>query len=705
MKNLKVWQKLLAMGVILMLPFGVVTSRMVASINTLGAEFARQESRGLEYYSPLLTLLQDLQEQRGLSSLSLSGDATMKGRLDAKRLDVERDVKALDEVDQRLDDSLHTRATWSELRDEIRTLASRSSNATPAASYDMHSQTIKKTIALVTAVGDASNLTLDPDLDSYYVMNVLIFQGPELAEIVAQARGLGGSIAANKGRDLAQIEELNRLAILMGFLQTKVDDSFAKIAKANGTLKTQMDAESRGTAGAIQVVRDRATKLVESRGQGANAAEYFDALSPSVESLFATQQRAKDSLDVLLHNRISKFSWEIAQTLVFAGLGLLFVSAVGLLMTRDMTSNLRRVVDAANQIAVGDLAVQDLPTARHDEIGILAQAFDRNVQALKEVTGVAERIAAGDLMATVAPRSERDVLGHALANMVQRLSALVGEVQRSGDDVNASVHEIAGTARQQQATAAEIAATTTQIGATSKEISATSKELVRTMNEVSAVAEESATLAGSGQAGVTRMEDTMRLVMDAAASINARLAVLNEKAGGINQVVTTITKVADQTNLLSLNAAIEAEKAGEYGRGFAVVATEIRRLADQTAVATYDIERMVKDIQSAVTAGVMGMDKFSEEVRRGMQEVQEVGRQLSQIIHQVQALAPRFEAVSEGMHAQATGAEQITESLGQLSDAAQQTVESLRQSNQVIDGLNRAAAGMRSSVSRFNLAA
>ena len=705
MKNLKVWQKLLAMGVILMLPFGVVTWRMVASINTLGAEFARQESRGLEYYSPLLTLLQDLQEQRGLTALSLSGDATTKGRLDAKRLDVERDVKVLDEVDQRLDASLHTRATWTDLRDEIHTLASRSSNATAAASYDMHTQTIKKTIALVTAVGDASNLTLDPDLDSYYVMNVLIFQGPELTETVAQARGLGSSIAANKGRDLAQIEELNRLAILMGFLQTKVDDSFSKIAKANGTLKTRMDAESRSTAGAIQVVSDRATKLVGSRGQGVNAAEYFDALSPSVESLFATQQRATDSLNVLLHNRISKFSWEIAQTLAWAGLGLLIVSAVGLFMTRDMTSNLRRVVGAANQIAIGDLAVQDLPTARHDEIGILAQAFDRNVQALKEVTGVAERIAAGDLMATVAPRSERDVLGHALANMVQRLSALVGEVQRSGDEVNASVHEIAGTARQQQATAAEIAATTTQIGATSKEISATSKELVRTMNEVSAVAEESATLAGSGQAGVTRMEDTMRLVMDAAASINARLAVLNEKAGGINQVVTTITKVADQTNLLSLNAAIEAEKAGEYGRGFAVVATEIRRLADQTAVATYDIERMVKDIQSAVTAGVMGMDKFSEEVRRGMHEVQEVGRQLSQIIHQVQALAPRFEAVSEGMHAQATGAEQITESLGQLSDAAQQTVESLRQSNQVIDGLNRAAAGMRGSVSRFNLAA
>src|SRR5207247_5039004 len=178
---------------------------------------------------------------------------------------------------------------------------------------------------------------------------------------------------------------------------------------------------------------------------------------------------------------------------------------------------------------------------------------------------------------------------------------------------------------------------------------------------------QSATLAGSGHVGLTRMEESMHHVMEAAGSINAKLSVLNEKASNINQVVTTITKVADQTNLLSLNAAIEAEKAGEYGRGFAVVATEIRRLADQTAVATYDIEQMVKEMQSAVSAGVMGMDKFSEEVRRGMTEVHEIGGKLTQVIQQVQTLTPRFEAVNEGMQLQATGGEQINEALMQLS--------------------------------------
>jgi methyl-accepting chemotaxis protein WspA len=352
--------------------------------------------------------------------------------------------------------------------------------------------------------------------------------------------------------------------------------------------------------------------------------------------------------------------------LAWVALGMLVVALVGFLIMRDITVTLGRVVVTANRIATGDLTVGAANESRKDEIGLLARGFN---------------------------------------DMIAALASLVGQVQQSGIQVNTSVNEIAASAREQQATATEVAATTFEIGATSREITATSKELVRTMAEVSTVAEHTATLAGNGQAGLTRMEGTMQHVIDAAGSINAKLAVLNEKAGNITQVVTTITKVADQTNLLSLNAAIEAEKAGEYGRGFAVVATEIRRLADQTAVATYDIEQMVREIQSAVSAGVMSMDKFSEEVRRGMQEIQQVGGQLSEIIQQVQALAPRCEAVSEGMQAQSTGAEQITHALAQLSEAAQQTVESLRQSSEAINGLNQAATGMRNGVSRFTVAA
>jgi methyl-accepting chemotaxis protein WspA len=136
-----------------------------------------------------------------------------------------------------------------------------------------------------------------------------------------------------------------------------------------------------------------------------------------------------------------------------------------------------------------------------------------------------------------------------------------------------------------------------------------------------------------------------------------------------------------------------------------VVAIEIRRLADQTAVATYDIGQTVKEIQTALSSSVMSMDKFSDEVRRGMDEVQQISGQLSEIIQQVQTLAPRVEDVSEGMQAQASGAEQITQALAQLNESVQQTVESLRQSSTAIDDLNQLANGLRGGVSRFKLRA
>jgi len=326
---------------------------------------------------------------------------------------------------------------------------------------------------------------------------------------------------------------------------------------------------------------------------------------------------------------------------------------------------------------------------------------------LGQLVEALERMRGGDFTQRLKMQRQDEfgVLGDGLNRLADDLSGLVGQVQRSGIQVNTTATEIAATAREQQTTANEIAATTAEIGATSKEISATSKELDKTMNEVSQVAEDTTQLANSGQTGISRMEATMRQIMEASGSITAKLAVLSEKTANINSVVTTITKVADQTNLLSLNAAIEAEKAGEYGLGFAVVAMEIRRLADQTAVATFDIEKMVKEMQSAVAAGVMGMDKFSEEVRRGVEEIRQVSTQLAQIIQQVQTLTPRFQTVNEGMHAQATGAEQISETLTQLSEAAHQTAESLRQSNLAIEQLNEAARGLQTGVSRFKLEA
>jgi methyl-accepting chemotaxis protein WspA len=371
----------------------------------------------------------------------------------------------------------------------------------------------------------------------------------------------------------------------------------------------------------------------------------------------------------------------------------------------DYTARAKIACSSVEIVALG-VAINDMADAMQKHIDHERDVTEMIKGKVELILDVVAQASEGDLTGEMMVFSGGDTIDH-VANGIQKmldgLNALVSQVQQSGIQVTSSATEIAATAMEQEATVTEQAATTNEIKATVSQISATAKDLVKTMSEVTHVAWETSESAASGQTSLQRMADTMKQMMEATASIGSKLAVLNEKAANINTVVTTINKVADQTNLLSLNAAIEAEKAGEYGVGFAVVATEIRRLADQTAVATWDIEQMVKEMQSAVSAGVMGMDKFSEEVRRGVDEVRQVGGQLSRIIEQVQALIPRFETVNEGMQSQATGAAQISDSMAQLSDTAQQTAESLRQSNFAIQQLNQAAVGLQEGVSRFKV--
>ena len=387
---------------------------------------------------------------------------------------------------------------------------------------------------------------------------------------------------------------------------------------------------------------------------------------------------------------------------------------------------LRNKVDqllaAVNQVADGNLDVE-IGFSGDDAIGDLARQLQHMINQIRDSidekhTAMEQLQHRVDMMLEVVSKAAGgDMTGHldiqgddAMAklatgfqSMIERLNDLVAQVQHSGIQVASSSTAIAATAKEQEATVAEQAATTNEIVTTATEISATAKELLNTMEEVATVSENTAVSAESGRSGLARMEQTMNQVVEAVQTISGKFEVLNEKASNINTVVTTITKVADQTNLLSLNAAIEAEKAGEYGYGFSVVAKEIRRLADQTAVATLDIELMIKEMQGAVSSGVMSMDKFSDQVRQSVNDVGEMSTQLTQIIGQVQALSPRFETVHQGMQFQAEGADQINQSMIQLNEAAQQTVESLRESNGEIEKLNDAACRLQMGVTKFKV--
>ena len=290
-------------------------------------------------------------------------------------------------------------------------------------------------------------------------------------------------------------------------------------------------------------------------------------------------------------------------------------------------------------------------------------------------------------------------------NMTETLGKLVGQVQRSGIQVTTSGTEITASAKQLESTVAEQAAATSEVSASSAEISATSRNLLRTVSGVGEAVSTAAGQAESGQSELGEMEAAMRQLVKATASISSRLGVISDRAGKISTVVTTINKISDQTALLSLNAAIEAEKAGELGKGFSVVAREVSRLADQTALATQDIEAVVREMQSAVSSGVMEMDKFSEEVRRRVEEVDGIATALGKMIEKVQALGPEFESVKQGMNAQTEAAQQINETMQQLAQTANLTKSTLGEFQKATGQLTHAVQGLQGEVSRFRTAA
>ncbi|SFI38309.1 methyl-accepting chemotaxis protein [Planctomicrobium piriforme] len=298
---------------------------------------------------------------------------------------------------------------------------------------------------------------------------------------------------------------------------------------------------------------------------------------------------------------------------------------------------------------------------------------------------------------------EIGVLGGLINSVIQRIHDLIARARIATIQLNSTATEIAASANQQVGTLQNFAASTSQIAAAVKEISASGHGLVRTTEDVDSRATNAAALAEAGRAGLGSMTQTMHQLSDASASISGKLSTIREKAGGINLVVTTITKVADQTNLLSINAAIEAEKAGESGRGFLVVAREIRRLADQTAVATLDIDQMVRQMQAAVSTGVMEMDHFTDKVRGVMTQVGQISSQMAQVIDHVSNLSRSFQTVNESMRQQAQGVQQIDDVMLQLTTGVKQVNSSVQDFQQAAENLRESARVLQREVGQFTV--
>jgi methyl-accepting chemotaxis protein len=353
-------------------------------------------------------------------------------------------------------------------------------------------------------------------------------------------------------------------------------------------------------------------------------------------------------------------------TFVLSVAALIVAIIIGIFTTRWVTQPLVQLNLAAKDLALGQWD-KTVDIERSDTIGQLAKSFNNMAFQLKD--------------------------------SFDKLNEVIVQANQVGMKVTSSTRQITKAGKQLEATVTQQAVSTNEVRATATSIASTSGQLAKTMEDIAQKAQVTAVAASNSQVDLREMAGAMHQLATATKSISAKLGSMNEKANNINSVVSAITKVADQTNLISLNAAIEAEKAGESGAGFAVVAREVRWLADKAGYAASEIEEMVKEIQTSVANGVMEMDKFSQQVSHYVKQVNHISGQMAQVIDQVQSLTPQFEIVSHSMEGQSEGARQISTAISQLSEASQQTVASLQETNQVLDQLNDTAQVLQGIIS------
>jgi len=337
-------------------------------------------------------------------------------------------------------------------------------------------------------------------------------------------------------------------------------------------------------------------------------------------------------------------------------------------------------------------------------IAFLLKNFTKDMEL---ATAAAEKISQGDLTENLneasASGDEAGRLVASFSKMTHSLRSLINQVKHSSIQIGGASGGIESASSEYESRVQNFGALTGQISAAVKEVNASNAELYKTLSQLAGAAGSSADIADSGRKQLGNMERTMTWLSKNTQVIARSLGVINQKANNINSVITAISKVADETNLLSLNAAIEAEKAGSYGVGFAVVAREIGRLSDQTAMATSDIEVIVKDMQSAVGAGVMEMDRFSEEVRLGVVEVGKIILSMDGIITQMQEIAPQIENLTEAMQAQSINSGQINQAMSNLNDSAKQTAALLGEFAHARAQLHEAISNLRDEIAKFKL--
>jgi methyl-accepting chemotaxis protein len=403
--------------------------------------------------------------------------------------------------------------------------------------------------------------------------------------------------------------------------------------------------------------------------------------------------------DEVVANQQANASFGMVSSLLI----LLIVAGGIFMMTRKIISRpLGEISEKMAAIAKGDVD-QTISYKSEDEIGVVAKSFADLTDYIKNIANASTKIADGDLRVNIQPRSDKDALGHSFNKMTTNLRELIKKLTDDSNKLASAATEIASSAEQMAAGSKEQMSQSTQVSTAIEEMTANIQESASNTKMATDVSKQASETAGSGAHIVSEAIQGMQRIGEVVSASAKTIEELSKSSDSIGEIISVIDDIADQTNLLALNAAIEAARAGEQGRGFAVVADEVRKLAERTSKATGEITAMIKTIQGDTSQAVTSMEKGLTEVRSGQELVDKAGGSLNEIMSMSQRVMDMIYQISRNAEQQSIAAEEINRSINNISNITRESSTGAQQSAQAATELSGQAETLKVLVSRFKV--